>query len=85
MKKEAVIMIREVNIKTSIEDYKKNKNNHGKVAVFDIDNSEVIYEGNEEDWLRLRLIVEEANVENEIYHLIIVPISNAQIRSFNWG
>lgn len=28
-------MIREVNIQTSIEDYKKNKNNYGKVALYD--------------------------------------------------
>ncbi len=77
-------MVRNVEIKTTIQDYKKDEVNEGKVAVYDIDNATVIYEGNESDWDDLEDIVEKANVYNEIYHLIIVPHTNKQIRAFSW-
>ena len=77
-------MVRNVEIKTTIQDYKKDEVNEGKVAVYDIDNATVIYEGNEADWDDLEEIVEKANVYSEIYHMIIVPHTNKQIRSFSW-
>ena len=78
-------MIKKVNIKTTIQDYKKNKENYGKVAIYDIAHTTIIREGSEEDWLSLRLEVEKANVDGEVYHLVIVPNSENQIRSFSLG
>ncbi len=66
-------MIKAVNIKTTIPEYKKNVKNQGKIAIYDIDTSTVIYEGTENDWSKMQDEVEKHNAVNEVYHLIIVP------------
>ena len=77
-------MIRQVNIKTTVKDYKCKEENQGKVAIFDIENSRIILEGEESDWNDLEAKVEEANKRSEVYYLVIVPHSNNQIRAFSW-
>lgn len=77
-------MIKNVDIKTTIQDYKKNKENDGKIAIYHIATSKVIFEGNEEDWAEMQDKVEEGNKDSELYYLIIVPHSGRQIRAFSW-
>lgn len=77
-------MIKAVNIKTTVEEYKANVENQDKIAVFDIDNCTVIYEGEGKDWSKLQDIVEEKNIQDEKYYLIIVPHKVKQIREYYW-
>lgn len=77
-------MIKSVNIQTTIKNYKNNPENQGKIAIYDIASSTIILEGSEDDWAKLQDEVDKKNVNEEIYHLIIVPHSDKLIRSFSW-
>ncbi|MBQ9632919.1 MAG: hypothetical protein IJV04_08430, partial [Lachnospiraceae bacterium] len=68
-------MIKKVNIKTSIKDYKSKKENSGKVALYDTINECVFLEGDDLDWEELQEKMEEMNKTEDIYYLIIVPHS----------
>lgn len=77
-------MIKKVNIKTSIKDYKSKKENSGKVALYDTINECVFLEGDDLDWEELQEKMEEMNKTEDIYYLIIVPHSEPMIRGFYW-
>ena len=68
-------MIKNVNIETTVEDYKSDKNNCGKIAIYQIGSSTVILEGEEKNWAEMQNKVEEMNKDGEKYYLIIVPHS----------
>lgn len=46
-------MMNSVKIKTTIKEYKENKNNAGKVAIFHKESSTIIFEGGESDWYEM--------------------------------
>lgn len=77
-------MIKQVDIRTTVKEYKSKTENQGKLAIFDIEKSKIILEGEEADWNTLEEKVEEANKNSEVYYLVIVPHSKAQIRAFSW-
>lgn len=77
-------MIKNVNIQTSIKDYEADKNHLGKIALYDIAKSTVLYEGDEDDWLELRLKEEKADVDRKVYCLLFVPYTLEQLGSVGW-
>ena len=84
-------MIKNVEIRTTIKDYKEDKKNEGKIAIYHIDTSTVIFEGEEYDWIEMNNWVEQKNgwisekdIDSEVYHLILVPHRIKQIRGFSW-
>jgi hypothetical protein len=77
-------MVKNVDILTTVQDYKNNISNQGKIAIYNIDASKVICEGEEQDWITMQDEVEKKNADGEVYHLIIVPHAGKQIRAFDW-
>ncbi len=77
-------MVKNVDILTTVQDYKNDSSNQGKIAIYNIDASKVILEGEEEDWVKMQDEVEKKNADGEVYHLIIVPHAGKQTRPFWW-
>ena len=77
-------MVIDVNKKMTIEEYKKNTENNGKVALFDTSDSILLAEGDgNTDWVELELRYEKLR-ETGKYELVVMPLPKAQIQSFNW-
>lgn len=84
-------MIRETKIKTTIKEYKNRKENEGKTAIFQLDDSTVIFEGDETDWVEMQIWVDEhngwtekKNLSTEKFYLITVPRKIKAIQGFLW-
>ena len=78
-------MIKQMDLQTSIADYKKDKKNSGKIAIYEIATNTIIFEGEEKDWVEMETKVESLNTDSEKYYLVIVPHSKKQVRAFSWG
>lgn len=69
-------------IKIPLKEYKSNRINQGKIAVFNFDTSELIAEGNDgTDWYELEMLCEKLRTDGN-YRIVIVPQLAPTIKPF---
>ena len=75
-------MIRTINEKITIDEYRNN--NVGKVAIYDFDENMVIKDGDAEDWCKLQQELEELKTEENKRYTMILTNNDKVINGF-WG
>ena len=68
------------------DEYTKNTDNEGKVAIVGDGNSRLFAEGDgDKDWVEIELLCEKMNEDGRQYYVVIIPRKTRLIKNYDWS